>query len=62
MPYWEANRGDSDYPCGGGGKNGLGLVFDALRDSDLPVWHFRPTHVGKLGGQQAVDLAKMGAV
>ncbi|HHY15292.1 MAG TPA: beta-aspartyl-peptidase [Firmicutes bacterium] len=43
----------------GAGKNGLGLVFDALRDSDLPVWHFRPTHVGKLG-QQAVDLAKMG--
>lgn len=43
----------------GRGKGGLDLIFEVLEDTDLPIWHFRPTHVGKLGNQ-AVELAKMG--
>lgn len=43
----------------GRGKENLKMVFEVLEESDLPIKHFRPTHVGKLGGS-IVKFAKMG--
>lgn len=43
----------------GRGKQQLDLLFAILEETDLPVKHFRPTHVGKLG-EAAVRFAKMG--
>ncbi len=46
----------------GGGESGLGLLEDALQDSDLPRWLFYPTHVNRnealLG--QAITFAQAG--
>lgn len=43
----------------GVGKGGLGMLFDILADSDLPVLQFRPTHVENVLFD-AVRLAKLG--
>lgn len=43
----------------GRGKRNLDLVFEILEESDLPIKHFRPTHVGKLG-KSIIKFAKMG--
>lgn len=43
----------------GRGKRQLDLIFEILEETDLPIKHFRPTHVGKLG-EAAVRFAKMG--
>lgn len=43
----------------GRGKEQLNMLFEILEETDLPIKHFRPTHIGKLGGQ-AVKFAKMG--
>ncbi len=43
----------------GRGKQNLDMVFEVLEESDLPIKHFRPTHVGKLG-QSIIRFANMG--
>jgi beta-aspartyl-dipeptidase (metallo-type) len=43
----------------GRGKQRLDLLFAVLEETDLPIKHFRPTHVGKLG-ETAVRFAQMG--
>ena len=43
----------------GRGKHKLNMIFEILEETDLPIRHFRPTHVGKLG-ESAVRFAKMG--
>lgn len=43
----------------GRGKQQLNMLFDILEETDLPIKHLRPTHVGKLR-EQAVRFAKMG--
>ena len=43
----------------GRGKQGLNPIFEILAETDLPIKHFRPTHVGKLG-EPAVRFAKAG--
>jgi beta-aspartyl-dipeptidase (metallo-type) len=43
----------------GRGKQHLNMVFEILAETDLPIKHFRPTHVGKLG-EPALRFAKMG--
>ena len=43
------------------GKDGLGMIFRILEDSDLPVRHFRPTHVENVI-DDAVRLAQMGGM
>lgn len=43
----------------GRGKQGLNMIFEILDETDLPIKHFRPTHVGKLG-ESAVRFAKKG--
>ncbi|NLL43036.1 MAG: beta-aspartyl-peptidase [Firmicutes bacterium] len=43
----------------GRGKGRLDLIFQILEETDIPIKHFRPTHVGKLG-EAAVRFAKMG--
>jgi beta-aspartyl-dipeptidase (metallo-type) len=43
----------------GSGKNGLGLVFDVLKSSDLPIYNFRPTHVQRVF-DDAVKFANLG--
>lgn len=43
----------------GRGKGGLSMLFDILAHSDLPVRHFRPTHVENVI-PDAVRLAKLG--
>ena len=43
----------------GVGRRGLGMIFDILASSDLPVLQFRPTHVENVI-PDAVRLAKLG--
>lgn len=43
----------------GRGKNGLGLLFDALEQSDIAISTFRPTHLGKCY-EDAIRFAKRG--
>ncbi len=43
----------------GDGKSGLGVVFDALKQSDIPIKNFRPTHVGR-AFDDAVKFANLG--
>lgn len=43
----------------GRGKQNLNMIFEILEETDLPIKHFRPTHVGKLG-ESAIRFAKMG--
>lgn len=43
----------------GGGKGGLGLLFDILETEDIPISVFRPTHVGKIF-DEAIKFANMG--
>jgi beta-aspartyl-dipeptidase (metallo-type) len=43
----------------GDGKSGLGVVFDALKQSDIPIKNFRPTHVGRVF-DDAVKFANLG--
>lgn len=43
----------------GRGKRQLNMLFEMLAESDLPIKHLRPTHVGK-HKEQAVKFAKMG--
>ncbi len=45
----------------GTGKNGLGMIFDILDETDLPVTPFRPTHVENVM-EDAVKLAKRGGM
>ncbi|MCC8080042.1 MAG: beta-aspartyl-peptidase [Oscillospiraceae bacterium] len=45
----------------GCGKRGLGMIFDILRDSDLPPLQFRPTHVEN-ALSDAVEFAKLGGM
>ena len=37
----------------GSGKRGLGLVYDLLEATDLPIWHFRPTHMSRWQSEAA---------
>lgn len=43
----------------GKGKEKLNMIFDILNDTDIPIKHFRPTHVIKVL-DQAIKFAKMG--
>ena len=45
----------------GAGKRGLGLVYDLLEATDLPIWHFRPTHMGRWQ-EEAVKFARKGGM
>lgn len=46
----------------GEGKQGLSLLFDVIRNFDLPVTQFIPTHVNRLDRlfYQAIDYARQG--
>ncbi len=48
----------------GEGKNGLDMVFQALKHSDLPVSQFVPTHVNRLSElmRQGQKFIKMGGI
>lgn len=54
-----ANKPGVVHMHAGTGKNGLGVVFDALRHSDIPIKNFRPTHVGRVF-DDAVKFANLG--
>lgn len=43
----------------GNGKRGLGPIFDVLDDTELPIWHFRPTHAQKVR-EDAIAFGKRG--
>lgn len=43
----------------GSGKSGLGVVFDVLKTSDIPIGNFRPTHVQRIF-DDAVQFANLG--
>jgi len=43
----------------GNGKEQLDLVFQVLRDTDIPIKHFRPTHAQKVF-DQAMEFANLG--
>lgn len=43
----------------GRGKEQLDMIFDIISETELPIKHFRPTHVQKVQ-EQAVKFAKMG--
>ena len=43
----------------GGGKRGLGMLFDILETEDIPIAVFRPTHVARVM-EDAVRFAKLG--
>ena len=45
----------------GVGKRGLGLVYDALEQSDLPIFHFRPTHLDH-APELAVEFGRRGGM
>lgn len=40
-------------------KAQLDLIFEILKDTDIPIKHFRPTHAQKVL-EQAIEFAKMG--
>ena len=46
----------------GSGKRGLGLVYDLLEATDLPIWHFRPTHMSRWQSEAAAFARKGGMV
>lgn len=43
----------------GSGRDGLGLVFDALKNSSVPIFNFRPTHVQRVF-DDAIKFANLG--
>ena len=43
----------------GSGKDGLNMIMDIVRTTDIPVTVFRPTHLGR-HLEQAVEFAQMG--
>lgn len=43
----------------GNGKEGLNIIFDILKETDIPIKHFRPTHVKK-ALDQSIEFAKLG--
>ena len=45
----------------GAGKRGLGPVYDLLEATDLPIWHFRPTHMGRWQ-KEAAAFARQGGM
>ena len=46
----------------GAGKRGLGPVYDVLEATDLPIWHFRPTHMGYRQKEAAEFARRSGMV
>ena len=44
----------------GSGKKGIGQIFEILENSDLPVKHFRPTHMRKSDEKNVVKLTSLG--
>lgn len=46
----------------GEGKRGLSLLFDIVKNSDIPITQFVPTHLNRLTGlcRQAVEYLKLG--
>lgn len=48
----------------GSGKDGLGMIFEIVRDTEIPIRHFIPTHVTRKRElfDQAMEFAKMGGV
>jgi len=44
----------------GKGKDGLKMIFDILHDTDLPIKHFRPTHIKEYLEEDAVKFANLG--
>lgn len=43
----------------GNGKEELNIIFDILKETDIPIKHFRPTHVKK-ALEQSIEFAKLG--
>lgn len=43
----------------GGSDSGIELLMDLVRTTDLPIWHFRPTHMGR-HLEQALQFTAMG--
>lgn len=43
----------------GAGQGQLTMIFEVLAETDLPIKHFRPTHVQRVQ-EQAVEFAKLG--
>lgn len=44
----------------GKGKDRLKMIFDILQDTDLPIKHFRPTHIKEYLEKDAVKFANLG--
>lgn len=46
----------------GNGKNGLNMVFEILRDTEIPIRHFIPTHITRKRElfEQSMEFAKIG--
>ncbi|MFT9495998.1 beta-aspartyl-peptidase [Anaerosolibacter sp.] len=46
----------------GSGKKGLDMIFEILKDTEIPIRHFFPTHVGRKREllDQSIEFAKMG--
>lgn len=44
----------------GMGKDGLRTVLDIVKTTDIPIKHFRPTHMRKIREKEAVEFAQLG--
>src|SRR5690606_26404807 len=46
----------------GFGDNGLNMIFEIVKETEIPVRHFIPTHVNRKGGllEQSMEFAKIG--
>lgn len=43
----------------GGTGNGIDMLMDLVKNTDIPIWHFRPTHMGR-HVEQAIEFSHMG--
>ncbi len=48
----------------GDGQDGLSMVTEILQETDIPISHFRPTHVGRKEAlfNESMDFAKKGGI
>lgn len=45
----------------GGGKSGISMLFDIIKETDIPITVFRPTHISKSKCyDSAIEFAKLG--
>lgn len=44
----------------GSGRQGLGMILDIVKTTDIPIKHFRPTHMRKMLEDDVVEFAGLG--